>query len=448
MSCLFAGFGRVKLYPMIGIGIRGYCVKRYAEGILDDLEINALALACGNQKAVILSMDNSNIKKNVAAELKQYLSKTTGLAEESFFIHATHTHTAPYLVQDAKNDMQRQYYQQVLHKMGEVAMQALEDLKPAQMGWGIGQAPGIAFVRRYRMKDGSIRTNPGVDNPDIFESLGQADERVSVVRFDQEEGESLVLVNFAAHPDTVGGSKISADWPGFLRRYVEQAIDNTRCIFLNGAQGDINHVNVHPRGGDMNDMNLDFDDVSRGYGHARHMGRVVAGAVMQVYDKVKYVGVDSLTFCQKTIRIPSNMPKPEELPEAHRIHKLRLEGKENELPYTGMMLTTVLTDAARMVRLENGPEYFDMDLSAVTVGPVAFIGFPGEPFSGIGSAMKETTGWDLVLPCCLVNGSEGYFPTNEAYDEGGYEVRCSNFRAGVAELLIKEGKEMLNGLCQ
>lgn len=46
-----------------------------------------------------------------------------------------------------------------------------------------------------------------------------------------------MLVSFADHPDTVGGCKISADWPGFVRRTVEKVLDNTKCIFFNGKQG-------------------------------------------------------------------------------------------------------------------------------------------------------------------------------------------------------------------
>ena len=143
------------------------------------------------------------------------------------------------------------------------------------------------------MKDGKVRTNPGVGNPDILHPIGDVDERVNVLRFDRAD-DSLVLVNFGCHPDTVGGSLISGDWPGFLRRRLEKSLDNVKCIFFNGAQGDVNHVNVNAKGGDFNDTFHDFDDVDRGYGHARHMGNVVAGAVLQVYDKVTYEDVDSL----------------------------------------------------------------------------------------------------------------------------------------------------------
>ena len=296
------------------------------------------------------------------------------------------------------------------------------------------------------MKDGTCKTNPGVNNPEILHPIGDVDERVNVLRFDQEGGKSLVLVNFGDHPDTVGGNLISCDWPGFTRRVLEQSIDNTRCIFFNGAQGDVNHVNVHPTGGYLNDMFMDFDDVARGYKHAQFMGRVVAGGVMQVYDKVYYRDVDSIRFVNKPLNVPANVPDPADVPEAHRINDLHNAGKDCELPYEGMMLTTIVAEAARMVRLENGPDSFHMHMAGISIGPVAIVGIPGEPFTGIGRGLKLAEGWELVLPMCNTNGAEGYFPMQDAYDEGGYEARTSNFKAGSAEFIIAEGTQMLDGL--
>ena len=287
-----------------------------------------------------------------------------------------------------------------------------------------------------------------MNNPEIDHPIGDVDERVNVLRFDRDGAETLVLVNFGNHPDVVGGCKISADWPGLLRKNVEKILDNTRCIFFNGAQGDVNHVNVHPKGGDFNGMFRDFDDVSRGYAHSKHIANVVCGGVLQVFEKVQYVDVDSISVLQKTIRVPANLPSPEDLPEAHRINDLHNAGKDNELPYEGMMLTTVVARAARMVRLENGPDFFEMTLSGVRVGPVGLIGIPGEPFNGIGRGLKETEGFDLILPTCCTNGYEGYFPMQDAYDEGGYEAGSSSFKAGVAELIISEGKKLLKEINQ
>lgn len=446
MHQLQAGFGRVNITPMLGIPMAGYFKDRYAEGVLDELEINALALACGQTRVVLMAIDHCGIKKEILDPIRHHISEVTGIPYEGIYIHATHTHTGPMMEPGSDNALIREYIRFVDRKASDAAQLALADLKPAKMGYAVGEAPDIAFVRRFRMKDGSIRTNPGVNNPEILEPIGDVDQRVNVLRFDQEGGRNLVLVNFGDHPDTVGGSKISGDWPAFTRRIFEKAVDDTRCIFFNGAQGDVNHVKVFPKPGDLNDMFMDFDDVSRGYGHARHMGNVVAGAVMQVYDKVAYTDVESIRFVQKTMLVPSNVPDPRDMPEAHRIHELHIAGKDDEIPYKGMMLTTVVAEAGRMVRLEHGPDAFPMYLAGIAIGNVVLCGIPGEPFTGVGRGIKQAPGWDLILPTCNTNAKEGYFPMRDSYEEGGYEARGSNFKAGVAEFIIEQATKMLGEL--
>ena len=446
MNKLQAGFSKLNINPPIGTPINGYYKPRHVEGFLDDIEVVALALKVEDTTIVMLSVDVCLLSSQVCRDLRKKVAEATGLPMDAIWIHCTHTHTAPYAKCNSGNELVEEYTQMLKHRFADVAKYALDDLKPARMGWGIGNAPNIAFVRRFRMKDGSVRTNPGVNNPDILHPIGDIDERVTVLRFDREGAETLVLANFGNHPDVVGGSKVSADWPGMFRRTVEKCFDNVKCIFTNGAQGDLNHVNVHPTGGYLNDMFMDFDDVARGYKHAEYMARVVTGGVMQCFDKVQYVDIENLYFLEKNIQVAANKCDPSELPEAHRIHNLRLEGRANELPYEGMMLTTVLAAAARKVRLEDGPDFFEMELSALSIGNLSFVGIPGEPFMAIGKAFKETEGWDLVIPCCLTNGGEGYFPMLECYEEGGYEAGSSSFKAGVAELIIDEGRKMLSQL--
>ena len=446
MSTLKAGYGRTNITPPMGISISGYYIPRNADGILDDLEATALAVELNSKAVILISLDHLHIKQGLATEIRGKVAEATGVEADAVFIHCTHTHTGPHLSDETDEELNKRHTEFFITRVIDAATFAMADLRPAKMGFGVGQAPGVAFVRRFRMKDGSVRTNPGVNNPDIVHPIGDIDERVSVVRFDREGAESLVLVNFANHPDVVGGCKISADWPGLTRRTVEKAIDNTKCIFFNGAQGDINHVNVHPTGGFLNDMFMDFDDVARGYGHARYMGRVIAGGVLQIFDKVKYVDVDSLVSVRKVLDVPSNKPAPEQLPEAYRIKQLHDEGRDSELPYSGMMLTTVVAEACRMVRLENAPDTFDMTLSGIKLGPVAIVGIPGEPFTGIGRGIKDTDGFDMILHVCCANGYEGYFPMRDSYEEGGYEARSSQFKAGVAEYIVEESKKLLHGM--
>ena len=443
-----AGFSRVNITSPLGIEISGYYVKRIADGVLDELEINTLAVSKDDSTVLLMSVDTLGINAAFINSMKELITAATGIPAEAIFIHATHTHTAGKLPNRnaITSELETDYMQMVRRAGVNAAVLAINDLKPAKMGYAVSEAKNIAFNRRYLMKDGSTRTNPGVNNPDIVRSIGLLDERVNVLRFLREDGTSLVLINFGNHPDTVGGTKLSCDWPGFTRRIFERAIDNTKCIFFNGAQGDINHVNVFPKGGDLNDMFIDFDDVSRGYGHARHCGNVVAAAAMQVYDKVCYTDVDCVKAVIRTVDVPSNKPLPEEMPEARHIHQMHLDGRDAELPYQGMMLTTMVADAARKMRLENGPDSFPLPLGAIRIGNVALFGIPGEPFTGIGLGLKEAEGWDMVLPCCCTNGYSGYFPMKDSYDEGGYEAKSSPFKSGTAEMLIKEGTAILDDL--
>ena len=57
MNNLSAGFARVNITPMMGIGIVGYFVPRFADGVLDELYINALALQAGDTKTVLLTLE-------------------------------------------------------------------------------------------------------------------------------------------------------------------------------------------------------------------------------------------------------------------------------------------------------------------------------------------------------------------------------------------------------
>lgn len=445
---LQAGFSRINITPPMGIPVSGYFIDRFASGVRDELEVQALAVSDGKNKAVILSADLLGISKADIIHYRNEISKKTGLPLEAIFIACTHTHTGPVVTTSFVSTLSDEwdFYVKTLHsKFADAAMLALDDLAPAKLGYRVGMAPDIAFIRRFRMKNGKVQTNPGTNNPDILHPIGEVDERVNVIRFARDKGD-IVVVNFGNHPDTIGGDKISADFPRFVRETIEATIPDSKCIFLNGAQGDVNAIKVNAKGGDLNDLEVTFDGCERGYEHTKHMGRNIAGAVLQVYGKVHFTDVDEIKFANSICKVPSNMPKPEQLELARKYNKLHAEGKDEEIPFKAMELTTVVAEAMRMITLEHGPEYFELPLSAIAIGPAVFIGIPGEPFTGIGRGIKDGSEFEITLPCCAANGYEGYFPMQDAYDEGGYEARSSLFAAGVAEKLIDDSVKLINEL--
>lgn len=447
------GFSKVNINPPLGIGVAGYYIPRYAKGFLDDLEIRTLALSCKGKKILLISVAVCGINKELVLQYSDKIEKATGINKENIFISATHTHTGGLISHsvpfESDDDVIDRYIDFVGERMADSAKMALDDLKIAKMGYIVGYAPDrVAYIRRYKMKDGSTMTCPPIDDPNIDHPIGTLDQRVNVLRFDREEGCSVVLVNYGLHADTINGEMLSSDWPGHMYKTLEKALDGTESIFFNGAEGDVGSTNVHPSDGDMNDTEISFDNEMKSPGMARFVGRALAGTVLQVYDKVKYVDVDKINILHKDILVPANLPKPEELPLARKYKELHDAGRDDEIPYTAMELTTVVAEAIRMCAMENSPKEFTLGLTGVQIGEVALVGIPGEPFTDIGVGIKEAEGWGLILPCALTNGNAGYFPMKSAYDEGGYEARSSKYKAGTAEKIIEGGKEILKELSQ
>lgn len=451
MSKFQVGYASVNINPPLGIRVAGYFIERNAKGFLDDLEVGALVIKMGRKKIAMVSVDHCGIAGPIMEEYYKVIKARTAFKRENVFIACTHTHTGADIkgsigATDPNFDQVR-YAKFLGERIADAINLAECDLKDAKMGYIVGYAPErVAYIRRYKMKDGSTMTCPPVDDPNISHPLGTLDQRVNVVRFDRVGGETVVLVNYGLHADTVNGELISSDWPGWMRRTLDKALDGVKTIFFNGAEGDVGSTNVHPKDGDMNDTEISFDNEMKSPGMARFVGRAIAGTVLQVYDKVKYVDVDDIAIIRKDIEIAANVPAKEDLPRAHEYRDLHLAGRDDLIPYTAMELTTVVAEALRMCRLENGPESFTLTLTGVKLGDIAFVGIPGEPFTDIGVGIKDTEGWGLILPCALVNGSRGYFPMQSAYDDGGYEVRSSNYKAGVAETIIARGKELLSEL--
>ena len=446
MATFKVGFSRVDITPPLGVPIAGYFVKRIADGVLDNLDCNCIAVSDGEKTALLYSLDLISINQKTDDGYRAKISEATGVPYEGIFIACTHTHTGPS-VGRVDEGCEKVYDEFLGTRLCDAGVYAIQDLADASMYIGRSKAERVAFIRRYRMKDGSIRTNPGVNNPEIDGPIGKPDDTVQVIRFKRCGKKEVVVVNFQCHPDVIGGCKISADWPRAVRETVEGALPNVNCVYFNGTQGDTNHVCTDPKDGELEGLELEsFDDVARGYEHSHHMGRAVAGAALQIYGKCAPAKTGEIKYAHSVLRVPSQMPAKEDLPLAHKYNDLHKAGKDEEIPYVGMQLTTVVAEAARMVRLENGPDHFDLYLSSVAFGDVAFAGFPGEPFTDIGRGTKEGSPFRMTIPCCLTNGSQGYFPVDSAYAEGGYEARSSNFAAGIATSLINGQVEQLKKL--
>jgi hypothetical protein len=155
-------------------------------------------------------------------------------------------------------------------------------------------------------------------------------------------------------------------------------------------------------------------------------------------------------FATLEVRVPANKAKDTDeknLEWAEKVWAAHLAGKDAELPWKGMELTTEVARARRIINMSKSADHHDLPLWGISIGnSVAFGAFPGEPFNDIGKAVKKESPFTMTMLTCLSNGSRGYFPFSDAYKTGGYESATSPFGPTVADDLIAGKLKLLKGL--
>ena len=441
------GYAKICINPPYGAPIVGYYEKRNVKGILDSLYARAVAFDDGIKKAVIVTVDVCLLNLAFCNMAKNAISTATGIDRDAIFINMSHTHTGPLVGKDFASGAESSdtYNEFLIASICDAAVYALADLHNSKLETGKAEAKNISFIRRYRMKDGSVATNPGQHNENIDHALGTPNETVKIVKIVREDADDIVIVNFGTHADSVSGEYITADYMGFVCSTLENALPKTKCIFLLGPQGDVNHVNVHPTKGEMAILNDNYTSVPHSIKHAEHMGRVIAGAVLSVYSVTEEVKAEKIAYGSKTVYLPSNQEN-DRIEEVRKICELYDAGRQNELPYKEMELVTVIAEARRIMKLENGPEAYEFLLSAVKVGDLVFAGIGGEPFVEIGVRIENESPFKNTIVCCLTNNTGGYIPTSSSYDEGGYEARGTVIKRGGDNIIVEGMTELLKSL--
>lgn len=431
-----AGFAKLEITSPLGSNLNGYFTVRPAQDIIEPLYANALAFSDGENTALAISLDISEIIQKDTDDIRSRVSAATGVPFEAVFVACIHTHTAPVISEIGgffKRDPN--YYDFFCKKICDCAVLAIRDMTDAIPSIARTKAEGISFVRRFITKDGVTVTNPSskiIEN--IAGPIGKPDETVQLVKFERPGASDIAVVNFQTHPDVLGGNKICPDWPCYVRNTLENALSDVadgkgvKVIFFNGAQGDVAH----------NDRLHGI--IRRGPEHSRHMGRAIAGAVMGVYTYTEPVSDDKVFFKQNMTKAALCKGTDEQVAIAKEIDKKFLAGEDISDCKFSITLTR------KYLRNENEPPIVDLNIVCIGFGDVVFVGLPGEPFTTIGVQIKENSPFKMTIPCCNANGSAGYFPTDDALTSSGYESASSPFLPGIANNVIETSLRTLNEL--
>ena len=219
-----------------GVAAVNITADKPADPVRDPLMAKALVLEDGGNKAVIISLDLVVVPETLVANIRRGVQQELGIDPSCILVNASHNHDT---LDAMAGDM--------IPRIVKAVKQAGQNLVPARVGVGVGREDRITINRRLRMKDGTHwtirRATPLPKDADVA-GTGPLDPQIGLLRVDTLAGKPLALVyNFACHAycGTPGGG-ISADFPGFASRVIEEAWPGAVALFVQGAAGDITPV--------------------------------------------------------------------------------------------------------------------------------------------------------------------------------------------------------------
>ena len=383
----------------------------HPEGIETDLWSTVLVLEDGRARAAIVDLDLVTISTQESQAIAAEVAGILGIARDAVRVSVTHNHTGP---PPSRSDWRggtealQRYYRSLPEFSAGAARIALANLRPARIAIGSGQSR-VAVNRREDAPGGRIATGVNFG--------GTIDPEVFVLRIDDTDAAPLAaIVGYTMHPTTAGPTfrRITADWPGHLKRTVERLTGAT-CVFAQGATG---NVGPGPEG-----YTDDAEVVRRlgalvGYEASRVHLALRVPAVEFVHERIWESGAPLGKWTSR----PAASPEP-----AVRTRAVQLTLPLREQP----------APAEAEARAYHGRTEHAVTLHMLRIGPAVLAGIPCEPFAEIALAIKAKSPFPHTWFGGYTGGWAGYIPIASEYRRGGYEVDTTPFAPEAADRVVE-----------
>jgi hypothetical protein len=260
--------------------------------------------------------------------------------------------------------------------------------------------------------------------------MGPIDPEVGILYLETLSGEPIaVLVNFAIHLDTVGGTEFSADFPYFLSKTLKKVLgDDVMVMFGLGTCGNINHFNVKS------------PETLKGFGRAERIGYALAGSVIKEFPALEKVDAREIKSGNEKLylKIPEYTKEQVETAKVNAKKKSSLESSTPEI-----------REAQKILKIqEMAGQPIEAEVQVFGLGDVGIVGLPGEIFVELGMEIKKRSPFKTTFILTLSNSSIGYIPNAEAFDYGAYEVEVSRIAKGEGERLVESAVKLLERMKQ
>lgn len=468
---LYVGAAYTDITPPVGYAqYRGN-----STGIDNPLYAKAIVFQQGEIKAALVICDLIRITSDLSREVRTRVAKETGIEYSNIFLAATHTHTGPVYRFDLAEYMawvrsvelspenEKDYPAILIDGVSKSVMEANSALQPTEISTGKAEVHGISFNRRFLLKDGSVRFNAGVGNPDIVRPAGPVDPQFPIILFRNlaDGSPTAALSNFALHLDTVGGLQFHADYPFYLSEELKNEFGPSFIsVFSAGASGNINHIDVSETPSP----------------NTRFIGESLSNAFKEELPLLEAVSNTVLGVRSETVFAPLQNFTPEEVEWAFSnvddsIARWNVShGMGTELAYRYEDDESQLYNERRFlqgIRKRKIQTLYQMREFGEAIAPsvgtldwtlpleiqvfrlseeVAIVAMPGELFVELGLKIKKLSPFENTIVIQMANQNITYVPTREAFRQGDYEVINSRLAPGGGELMVKSALRMLEDL--
>ncbi len=405
-----------------------------AVGVQDPLLLTCIALCDGENVGLIMTVDLKKMYGKVFNQSTKIIEKEFGIPAENVIISSTHSHSAPDAGEEgASGNIQwvQQYYKKV-PKVVEAALRDLAVVKGAYTGKANVEHP-IGFVRRYYMADGSFKTiassNPSHDYQ-AHESV--ADPEFRTIRFERENANDVLMVNFQTHyGGEVGAGMFSADFVHDFRKEAEEKWD-CNFAYFSGAGGNINFKSEIPG--------------ERYYESRRDSIVEFMGSTERAMKAEEAVTLGKIQSERNLFpgRVMHNTA--EEIAKAQEVVTAGYETSKGMALMAQYGFDSHFEPAFIVTRSRLG-ETLEVPLTAISFGDLAFAAFPYEMFHENGKQVRDGSPFKTTFICTLSGDALGYVPSAIGYQNGGYETFNCRFAPGSGEEFANESIRLLN-LCK
>lgn len=403
-----------EITPLFGNSIWGYFNLRLVDGVKDKTYAKAVVIEKGENIVAFVAVDACAVNDELITIVRERVNKYTGIKQENITVSATHSHTAGPCVKDEEGadlKLDALYLDWLANAVADTVVCAYQRMEKMNIKLSVAKVEGISFVRNYLLKNGVVRTNPGVGNPDIVKPFGTKDDDAPVLLFENEQGEKVGLMySFALHQDSVDGTEVSGDWSSVVARKMKEKFGmDFISIFFYGTAGNINQVDVNSKAPDYNM-----------YDYKRY-GKVVFDAIIKSLDIAVKVDGDISVISDVKI-YNSRVPNEKEIKEQEDIFNsvvlpegCKLDACSPKSFFDACMAKRALKHTFSVTA------YYQVKFTVVKIGKVIIFSLPGEVFSQFGDRIKKAFPENVCLFVCLANNKWTYMPAKECYLPELYE---------------------------